>query len=148
VGCGPGTAVRQARREGAASAIGIDPSDYDFAVFRLTTEISRQTFPIMLDVDNPRFRQGLERLYAIARAIYLRKIGRGGEGFFDFPVYLGASVEAGNTWQQRGDFGWGGARKDLSLFLGLDTPIGPLYLGSGYDQSGNNSFFMFLGRTF
>jgi NTE family protein len=86
--------------------------------------------------------------YAIARAIYLRKIGRGGQGFFDFPVYLGASLEAGNLWQQRSEFGWAGARKDLSVFFGLDTPLGPLYLGSGYDQSGNNSFFLFLGHTF
>jgi NTE family protein len=86
--------------------------------------------------------------YAIARAIYLRKVGRGGEGFFDFPVYLGASVEAGNTWQQRGNMGWSSSHKDVSLFLGLDTPVGPLYLGSGYDQTGNNAFFLFLGRTF
>jgi NTE family protein len=86
--------------------------------------------------------------YAIARAVYLRKIGRGGEGFFDFPVYLGASLEAGNLWQQRSEFGWAGARKDASLFLGLDTPLGPLYIGSGYDQSGNNSLFLFLGHTF
>jgi NTE family protein len=86
--------------------------------------------------------------YAIARAIYLRKVGRGGQGFFDFPVYIGMSLEAGNIWQQRSSIGWGGARKDVSLFLGLDTPVGPLYLGSGYDQSGNNAFFLFLGRTF
>ncbi|MFI4890647.1 MAG: patatin-like phospholipase family protein [Steroidobacterales bacterium] len=86
--------------------------------------------------------------YAIARAIYFRKVGRGGEGFFDFPVYLGTSFEAGNTWQRRGDIGWGGAHKDFSLFLGLDTLVGPLFIGSGYDQSGNNAFFLFLGRTF
>jgi NTE family protein len=86
--------------------------------------------------------------YAIGRAIYLRKVGRGGQGFFDFPVYVGLSLEAGNTWQRRGDISWGGSHKDVSLFLGLDTPVGPLFLGSGYDQSGNNAFFLFLGRTF
>ena len=41
--------------------------------------------------------------YAIARAIYFRKIGRGGEGFFEFPAYLGMSFEVGNTWEHRGD---------------------------------------------
>ena len=35
--------------------------------------------------------------YAIARAIYFRKIGRGGEGFFEFPAYIGMSLELGNT---------------------------------------------------
>jgi NTE family protein len=86
--------------------------------------------------------------YAMARAIYLRRVGRGGEGFFDFPVYIGMSLEAGNTWQQRGEIGWSGAHKDVSMFLGLDTPLGPLYLGTGYDQTGNNALFLFLGRTF
>ncbi len=86
--------------------------------------------------------------YAIARAIYLRKIGRGGSGFFEFPAYLGVSFEAGNTWLNRSQFGRGALRKDASLFLGLDTPLGPLYLGSGYDLAGFSAFYLFLGRTF
>ena len=86
--------------------------------------------------------------YAIARAIYFRKIGRGGEGLFDFPAYIGMSFEAGNTWSRRGDINWGSAHKDVSLFLGFDTLLGPLYVGSGYDESGNSAFYLFLGRTF
>jgi NTE family protein len=86
--------------------------------------------------------------YVIARAIYFRKIGRGGEGLFDFPAYIGMSFEAGNTWNRRGDINWGSAHKDASLFLGFDTLLGPLYLGTGYDESGNSAFYLFLGRTF
>jgi NTE family protein len=86
--------------------------------------------------------------YGIARTIYLRKIGRGGEGLFDFPAYLGLSFEVGNTYDRRGDIGWGSARKDTSVFLGLDTFLGPLYVGGGYDQTGNSAFYLFLGRTF
>ena len=86
--------------------------------------------------------------YAIARTVYLRKIGRGGEGVFDFPAYLGVSFELGNTYARRGDMSWGSARKDGSVFLGLDTYLGPLYLGTGYDQTGNSAFYLFLGRTF
>jgi NTE family protein len=86
--------------------------------------------------------------YVIARAIYFRKIGRGGEGLFDFPAYIGMSFEAGNTWNRRGDINWGSAHKDGSLFLGFDTLLGPLYLGTGYDESGNSAFYLFLGRTF
>jgi NTE family protein len=86
--------------------------------------------------------------YAIARAIYFRKIGRGGEGFFEFPAYIGASLELGNTWQHRGDMSFASAHKDASLFLAFDTFLGPVYLGSGYDQAGTAAFYLFLGRTF
>jgi NTE family protein len=86
--------------------------------------------------------------YAIARAIYFRKIGRGGEGFFEFPAYIGASLELGNTWQHRGDMSFASAHKDASLFLAFDTFLGPVYLGSGYDQVGTAAFYLFLGRTF
>ncbi len=86
--------------------------------------------------------------YAIARAIYFRKIGRGGEGFFEFPAYVGASFELGNVWQQRGDMSFGSAHKDASLFLAFDTFLGPVYLGSGYDTAGHSAFYLFLGRTF
>jgi NTE family protein len=86
--------------------------------------------------------------YAIARAIYFRKIGRGGEGFFEFPAYIGMSLELGNTWQQRSDMSVGSARKDASLFLAFDTFLGPVYLGSGYDTGGHSAYYLFLGRTF
>ncbi len=86
--------------------------------------------------------------YAIARAIYFRKIGRGGEGFFEFPAYLGMSFEVGNTWRHRGDINFGSAHKDASVFVAFDTFLGPVYLGSGYDTSGSAAFYLFLGRTF
>jgi NTE family protein len=86
--------------------------------------------------------------YAIARAIYFRKIGRGGEGFFEFPAYIGASFELGNTWQRRSDMSFGSARKDAALFVAFDTFLGPVYLGSGYDTAGHSAYYLFLGRTF
>jgi NTE family protein len=86
--------------------------------------------------------------YAIGRAIYFRKIGRGGQGLFEFPAYVGVSFEVGNTYVRRGDIGWGSARKDGSVFFGVDTFLGPVFLGTGYDQTGNSAFYLFLGRTF
>jgi NTE family protein len=86
--------------------------------------------------------------YAIARAIFFRKISRGGEGFFEFPVYVGASLELGNTWERRNEISYGSAHKDASVFIAIDTLLGPVYVGSGYDQSGNAGYYLFLGRTF
>ncbi|HEY2676841.1 MAG TPA: patatin-like phospholipase family protein [Steroidobacteraceae bacterium] len=86
--------------------------------------------------------------YAIARAIYFRKISRGGEGFFDFPAYVGMSLEAGNTWESRADIGFSSARTDASVFFAFDTFLGPVYLGSGYDSAGHSAYYLFLGRTF
>ena len=59
--------VRDHCRPAFHKAIGIDPTDYDFTVFRLTSEISRQTFPLTLDIDNPRFKRGLDQLFEIAK---------------------------------------------------------------------------------
>jgi len=86
--------------------------------------------------------------YAIARAIYFRKIGHGGEGFLEFPAYIGMSFEVGNVWDRRAEISYGSAHKDASVFLAFDTFLGPLYLGTGYDDKGNSAFFLFLGRTF
>jgi magnesium-protoporphyrin IX monomethyl ester (oxidative) cyclase len=60
--------VRDHCRPAFHKAIGIDPTDYDFTVFRLTSEISRQTFPLTLDIDHPRFKRRLDQLCEIARA--------------------------------------------------------------------------------
>ena len=87
--------------------------------------------------------------FAIARAIYFRRISRGGEGFFEFPAYVGMSFEVGNTWNQFSDVSVGSAHKDVSMFVAFDTFLGPLYVGSGYDtQTGQAGYYLFLGRTF
>jgi magnesium-protoporphyrin IX monomethyl ester (oxidative) cyclase len=69
--------VRDHMRPAFHKAIGLDPTTYDFTVFRVTSEISRQVFPLVLDVENPVFRAGLERLWRITEAIAAAK-ARGG----------------------------------------------------------------------
>jgi NTE family protein len=86
--------------------------------------------------------------FAVTRLIYYRQIGRGGSGVLDLPAYIGASIEAGNVWQDRDDASFGGLRKDASLFFGVDTPLGPVYVGAGFDEGGGRAFYLFLGRTF
>ncbi|MFM4770074.1 patatin-like phospholipase family protein [Aeromonas veronii] len=59
--------------------------------------------------------------------------------------YLGTTVEYGGVWENRNDFG---SSPELagSLFLGANTPLGPVYLGYGYGESDNKTVFFYLGR--
>jgi len=61
--------VRDHARPEFHKALGIDPTDYDYRVFRITNDISRQIFPVVLDIDNRKFREGLEHLRMINEKI-------------------------------------------------------------------------------
>lgn len=61
--------VRDHTRPELHKALGMATSDYDMQVFRITSEITRQTFPITLDIDNPRFKAGLDKLCQVSVAI-------------------------------------------------------------------------------
>ena len=69
--------VRDHARPVFHAALGLDPTQYDMQVFRITTEICKQVFPVTLDVDNPAFLAGLQRLLGIARRLETAKGIRG-----------------------------------------------------------------------
>lgn len=60
--------------------------------------------------------------------------------------FAGATLEAGNAWDDPGrvhgsDLRWGG-----SLFLGADTGVGPLYFGITWAPLGSAGLYLLLGR--
>ncbi len=61
-------------------------------------------------------------------------------------VYLGLSLEAGNAWQSRSDIRFGDLKKAGSVFVGLDSILGPLYFAWGHTFGGQSAFYLFLGR--
>ncbi len=54
--------VRDHARPEFHKALGIDPTDYDYRVFRICNEITKQVFPVVLDIDNPKFREKMEKM--------------------------------------------------------------------------------------
>ena len=86
--------VRDHGRPVFHAALGLDPTDYDLRVFRITNEICKQTFPVTLDVDHPAFRAGLDRLLRISRAVAAAK-ARG--GLWGAARRVGLTIAAGAT---------------------------------------------------
>ncbi|HET9033232.1 MAG TPA: patatin-like phospholipase family protein [Dokdonella sp.] len=80
---------------------------------------------------------------AIVRAVYYRRFGDMSR-LFSLPAYLGASIEAGNTWDLRSQIGVDPIIAG-SIFVGLDSPLGPIFLGFGADDQGNNSVHLTFG---
>jgi magnesium-protoporphyrin IX monomethyl ester (oxidative) cyclase len=69
--------VRDHQRPMLNDAFGLDATTFDMAVFRITNDISRQVFPLSLDIEHPAFQAGLERLVQAAEGMARAK-ARGG----------------------------------------------------------------------
>lgn len=82
---------------------------------------------------------------AFARLVYFRRVSESTGGIFNVPVYVGASLETGNAWSDRGDIGFGSSLLNGGVFAGFDTPIGPVYLGAGFAEGGRSNYYLFFG---
>lgn len=82
---------------------------------------------------------------ALARIVYYRRIGETTGGILDTPVYFGISAEAGNTWPLRSEMSFDSMLVNGSLFTGVDTFLGPIYLGAGFGEDGETNFYLFIG---
>ncbi|NVE94958.1 magnesium-protoporphyrin IX monomethyl ester (oxidative) cyclase [Altererythrobacter lutimaris] len=69
--------VRDHNRPVFHAALGIDPTEYDYKVFGICNQISRQVFPVELDIDDPAFRRKMDALLRAAQRIEAGK-ERGG----------------------------------------------------------------------
>jgi NTE family protein len=83
----------------------------------------------------------------IVRTIAYRRVSRGGTGLFEFPAYIGASLELGNVWPDRDAVDWSDLKTGGSIFAAAETPFGPLYLAGGFAE-GDAAFYLILGKTF
>jgi len=64
------------------------------------------------------------------------------------PVYAGVSVELGGVWNRRSEISARSSILGGSVFVGVDTPVGPIYAGYGRAEHGATAVYLFLGRAF
>ena len=78
-----------------------------------------------------------------ARLMYYQRVARWRllEG-----VYAGGSLEVGRMGKPLIPGNHEGTLRSASLLLGVDTPLGPLYLSYGRAAGGYDSVYLFLGR--
>ena len=77
------------------------------------------------------------------RLVYLNRLAR--SNLLD-SVYAGASLEIGKMRRPLVPGNDEGILRSFALLLGLDTPIGPLYLGYGRANHGFDSLYLYLGN--
>jgi NTE family protein len=77
-------------------------------------------------------------------ASYYRRIG----DLALFPAFAGVSLEIGNAWQSRSEISSRSSIVGGSFWAGVSTPVGPVYVGYGRAEGGEDAFYVFLGRIF
>jgi acyl-CoA synthetase (AMP-forming)/AMP-acid ligase II len=72
----------------------------------------------------------------LGRAVYTHPLSSSGLERRVFTWYAGTSAEIGNVFSDFNNINWGDLKPSGSLFLGVDTLFGPLYLGYGMTEGG------------
>jgi NTE family protein len=80
--------------------------------------------------------------------VYQYDLGEELFGKQSVPLYLGASIEAGNVWGLNASVKAEDVIKSGSLYLGTDTDFGPAVFGVGFASGGRSSVFLSLGKSF
>ncbi|EIK52571.1 outer membrane protein [Stutzerimonas stutzeri TS44] len=84
---------------------------------------------------------------SLGRVVYYRRMTPRGFLPLDFPLYLGGSLERGRAWNNDNAFD-SGYINAASVFIGYDTPLGPLNLGYGANDENEQALYLNLGRSF
>ncbi len=61
-------------------------------------------------------------------------------------LYAGATLEAGNVWQKSSDIAFDDLVIAGSLYMAVDSPLGPIYLAVGHSQTGENAVYLTFGQ--
>lgn len=84
-----------------------------------------------------------------ANVMYRYKIKNGGFfGSLGMPLYAGATLESGNTWDDKQTFKASSLKYAASLFVAADTPLGAFYFTYGAADVDHQSLYLYLGEKF
>ena len=64
------------------------------------------------------------------------------------PALLGGSLEYGNVWQDRSDMAFDEGDLNGSVYIGLDSWVGPILFGIGAREGGFHNVFLEVGHKF
>ena len=84
---------------------------------------------------------------SLMRAVYYRRLTPRSYLPLDFPLYAGASLERGRAWNNDNEFD-SGYINAASVFIGFDTPLGPLNFTYGLNDANEQAVYLNLGQTF
>ncbi|MFV3380604.1 patatin-like phospholipase family protein [Pseudomonas sp. NY15354] len=84
---------------------------------------------------------------SLMRMVYYRRLTPRAYLPLDFPLYLGGSLERGRAWNNDNEFD-SGYINAASIFLGLETPLGPLNISYGANDEHQKAVYLNLGHTF
>jgi NTE family protein len=88
------------------------------------------------------------RHVGIGRLLYYRRMGVKPLSSIESPIYLGTSIEVGNVWQDTDEISFDNTLVAGSIFIAIDSPLGPLYVAYGAAEGDRQSAYVFLGQTF
>ncbi|WP_429065009.1 patatin-like phospholipase family protein [Aeromonas bestiarum] len=79
---------------------------------------------------------------------YIYRVADNDFGALRAPLYLGGSLEQGGVWDKGEDINMESSFTAGSVYVGVESFLGPIFLGYGMAEGGNNMFYLQLGTTF
>jgi NTE family protein len=134
---------------GNHSFVGLSPFSTVFTKGQITTHLSELGGFLNLSGYQKDALIGARKVFAAV--VYQYDLARLSNGI-GVPIYLGSSLEFGDTWELQQKIDLGDLRTSGSLFFGTDTSYGPAILGFGYAAKIENlsddalSIFFSLGK--
>jgi NTE family protein len=83
----------------------------------------------------------------VGRVVFYRQLSKRLMRLVQAGWYVGASAEAGNVYFEGDPLAWDSLLLGGSIFVGADTPLGPIVLGWGFSEPDRSRIYLSIGRS-